>query len=732
MASFIRRIGAYAHRHRYAVVGVWLVVLVASVACGILLSGKMTSSFEIKGQESSAALHRIDSEFGRGGTNASAKVVFEATNAGTVTAANTITRIDAIVNDLRALPGVLSASDPFASTSPTVSPDRVAAYSSLMYKAASGDVTDDQRAALLSAVKSSGSADLTVEVTGSAVKTPVEVLGPTEVIGLVVALLILALTYGSLTAAGMNLLTALVGVGIGAASILTVSGFTQLQTTTPILAVMLGLAVGIDYALLIINRFRIELRSRTTVADAVANAVGTGGSAVVVAGTTVVIALAGLSLVGIPFLTQMGLAAAGTIILAVLIALTLVPAVLGFVGERALSKRAVAERDRVDHATDSADPASGVPSRASGRFYERWVSLVTRHPWPTLVSVVLVLIILAVPVLSLRTSLVNIADPASTQGRAEAAISSHYGPGFNSPLLVLVEGDRASDAASDVATTVKTLDDVRTVGAPTANGDGRAAIIRVIPKSAPSSQATADLVSTIRNADHSDTNVSVSVTGETAVSVDVGAKLSSTFPIYLILVVGLALILLILVFRSILVPVIGVIGFLLTIGVSFGATVAVFQWGWLSDFFGVSAVGPLKSLMPVLVVGILFGLAMDYQVFLVSSMHEAHTRGLDAKESIRSGFRTVAPVVVAAAVIMFGVFAGFIPSNEPIIKVLAFALTVGVAIDALVVRMVLIPAAMAVLGSAAWALPGWLRWIPAVNVEGSSPAQSPGLRPVGD
>src|SRR3954468_4139306 len=428
MAVLLSRLGAAAHRHRLAVVAVWLLVLVGGGVAAATLAGETATSFSIPGQESTTALERIDQEFGSGG-GTSARVVLQAPAGQTLTTPENAAAVQQVVTALGDLPGVSSASNPLDPAQPAVNRDQTTGFSTVSYDVPNGGVTPDEQEALLTAVDHARDTGLTVEVTGDAVQEVPAVGGPAEIGGGVVALVVLAVTYGSLLAAGMNLLTATVGVGIGVLGITIATGFTDLSSTTPILAAMLGLAVGIDYTLFIVTRFRQELRSGADVAPAVATAVGTAGSAVLTAGLTVVIALVGLAVVGIPFLTQMGIAAAATIVVAVLVALTLVPAVLGFLGTRALPRR---ERRAV---TD-------VPARGRG-FLAGWVTTVTRHRVVTLLLAIVALGVVALPFFSMQATLVQGQDEDSTQGRPEQLLADGFGPGFNGPLTVLFQGDRA-------------------------------------------------------------------------------------------------------------------------------------------------------------------------------------------------------------------------------------------------------------------------------------------------
>ncbi|PSL57869.1 RND superfamily putative drug exporter [Saccharothrix carnea] len=706
MARLLYRLGFGAHRRRLVVVLLWLLVLGGTAFGAATLAGTTSGSFSIPGQESTTALDKIGEEFGTGG-GATARVVVQAPAGQQVTSPENAQKLAGLVRELSELPGVTSASNPLDPRAPTVNADQDVAYSTVTYEAEAGDVTEAQRTALFDAARDVNG--LTVEVTGEATQAPPHVGGPAEVIGVVIALLVLAVTYGSLVLAGMNLLTAAVGVGIGALGVTIATGFMDLQSTTPILAAMLGLAVGIDYALFIINRYRQELRRGRDVGDAIGTAVGTAGSAVVTAGLTVVIALAGLAVVGIPFLTQMGVAAALTIVVAVLVAVTLVPAVLGYLGRRVLPRK---QRNApVENAEDAESHDRG--------FFRGWIGGITRNRVVALLLAIAGLGAVSVPVLSMETTLVAAPAADSTQARAEKVLADGFGEGFNGPLIVLFEGDGAAATAAATVPTIQGAGDVALVTPPVPNADGTAAMVTVIPKSGPATQATEQLVTDLRERLADVDGATTYVTGATAVSVDVAVALDEAMPVYLALVVGLALVLLVLVFRSLLVPLVGVLGFLLTIGASLGATVAVFQWGWLADAVNLDGTGPLLSLTPILMVGILFGLAMDYQIFLVSRMHEAHHHGKAPLDAIGTGFRQAAPVVVAAALIMFSVFAGFVPAGEGPMKSIAFALAIGILFDAFVVRMVLVPAALALLGEKAWWLPKWLRRLPALDVEGA-------------
>ncbi|GAA1001862.1 MMPL family transporter [Subtercola frigoramans] len=711
MASLLYRLGLGSFRHRRLVVIIWLAVLAAVGAGSLTLAGTMSDSVSIPGLESTDAQTVLAAEFGPTPDTAAAQVVVEVPSGQKVTDPATVTKLNALVSELGSLPGVATASDPLDSSAPTVSADLRAAYSTVTYAATAANLTSTEKTALSDAVTAASSPEFTVAVQGSA--TDSGGAGLTELIGIVVALVILAITYGSLLMAGVNLVASLIGVGIGSLGISTLSGFVTLSDTTSSLALMLGLAVGIDYALFIMTRFRHELRKGRDLGDAIATTVGTAGSAVVTAGATVVIALAGLAVVGIPFLAEMGFAAAATVVIAVLIAVTLVPAILGFIGFRALPKRIRAGvMAMTPEAVDVDDLQVSFPG-----FFGRLAGLVTRRRWLVLVSGVLALGIIAIPFASMRTTLLPSPSEGTTQAQAQAIMDDHFGPGASGPLIILVDGAGAAERANTISEQAAAMADVSHVGQPVLSGDQNAAIVTVIPKSGPTSVETEQLVRDIRTTFQTGAGPQVSVTGSTAVSVDVSEKLAQALPIYILLIVGLALILLVLVFRSILVPVTAVLGFLLTIAASFGAATAVFEWGWAKDLFGTT-IAPINSVAPIIIVGVLFGLAMDYQVFLVSRIHEAHSKGASPRNAVAHGFHKAAPVVVAAAAIMFSVFGGFFPGGDSTLKPIAFTLATGVLIDAFVVRMLLMPAVITIMGRYAWSLPTWLRWLPELDVEG--------------
>jgi RND superfamily putative drug exporter len=514
----------------------------------------------------------------------------------------------------------------------------------------------------------------------------------------------------------MTLVTALLGVLAGMAGLFIVTAFTDVSSTAPILALMLGLAVGIDYSLFISSRHRSQLGEGMDPEESVARATATAGSAVLFAGATVVIALAGLSVVGVPFLTAMGLAAAATVLTAVLVALTLLPALLGFVGNRVLPRKLRKARKA---------PTAAVHKEGFGF---RWGRLVTRLRVPIVAVGIIGLGFLAIPVKDMQLALPDGASAAAgtNQRAAYDMTAAAFGPGANGPLVVVVQSNDPATSnalAQQVLGKAQGLADVVAAQPAAASQDGTTRLLQVIPKSGPASEETSDLVKNLRSAVKplASGDASIAVTGNTAVGVDVSNKLSDALPTYLLVVIGLSFLLLLLAFRSVLVPLKATLGFVLTIGATFGITVAVFQQGHLAKLVGIDSPGPLVSFLPIIMMGILFGLAMDYEVFIVSRVREEFVHGRHANDATVQGLGHGARVVTAAALIMASVFAGFILVEDPIIKAIGFGLTIGVLIDAFVVRMTLVPAILSLLGDRAWWFPRWLdRITPRVDIEGET------------
>jgi uncharacterized membrane protein YdfJ with MMPL/SSD domain len=718
MATYLHRLGGWAFDNRRKVLLGWLLVLVLVIASASAFSGQFSDKFEVPGTESQRAQDLLHEKYpGAGG--ASARVVYVAPDGEKLTDAENKSAVMESVKRASKAEDVSQVVDPYKAKA--ISKDGRIGYADVIYPMPADVVGDPARDELEKSAEPAKAAGMQVEFGGGLVTD--ESKSSSEQLGIMVGFLVLAITLGSMVAAGLPLLTALIGVGISVGTVTALTGVFELTDTAPTLATMLGLAVGIDYALFILSRHRQNMGDGMDSREAVALAVGTAGSAVVFAGTTVVIALLGLMVVGIPFLTVMGLAAAGAVIVAVLIATTLLPALLGFSGERVTRlNRVLAFRPRGR-------------KRGRDKASVRYARFVTRRRVPVLLACLVLLCTAAVPALHMKLGLPDGGSKAAdnTERKAYDLLSEGFGPGFNGVLTVVVDApgstrEQQKRIANEVTGKLRQLPNVAAVAPPQQNKSGDVTISLVTPKTGPASDETKDLVDYMRKKAEplpEKYGINAYVTGTTALNIDTADTLAAALPKYVAVVVGLALLLLMVVFRSILVPLKAAAGFLLSIAAAMGLVVLVFQDGELADLFGVARPGPIVSFLPVLLIGILFGLAMDYEVFLVSRIREAYVRSGDARESVVTGYGHSGRVVTAAAVIMTGVFAAFLLDPDPVIKSIGLSLAIGVVADAFVVRMTLVPAVMALLGRSAWKLPwGLARIVPDVDIEGERLAGS--------
>ncbi|MFD9499428.1 MMPL family transporter [Streptomyces sp. NPDC060035] len=723
MATLLYKIGRFAFRRRGLTVLLWFLVFGGVGAAASSAPPPPADTFSMPGTESQKAFDLLKEKFPAASADgASARVVVRAPGSEKISDPKAKKDVAALVAGLSKAPQVVRVSDPF--TAGAVSEDGTTAYTIVTYKVAAMEVSDKAHDALLEAVEDARADGLRVEMGGDAVPLEQALDGTAEIIGVGVSALILLVTFGSLVAAGMPLLTAVIGVGIGISAIGALGSTLGLSSTTTTLAMMIGLAVGIDYALFIVSRYRAEMAEGRERDEAAGRAVGTAGSAVVFAGLTVIVALAGLAVVNVPMLTKMGLTAAGTVAIAVLVAVTLVPALLGFAPFKVLPRR---DRRRIAGKSLSKRQRR----RAEKRFARqrpnlgaRWAGFVLRRPVVVLLLGVVSLGAVAVPATRLELGLPGEGTMAAetTQRKAYDMLSESFGPGFNGPLLVTIEADDAKSVGTVVAAKLSDEPGVAQVGSPTANEAGDTAILNVVPDTGPTEGKTEQLVKNLRGdlagvgrADDAE----VLVSGQTAMFIDFSKTLNDALLPYLALVVGLAFLLLILVFRSLLVPLKAALGFLLSVSAALGAVVAIFQWGWFADLMGVDQPGPIMSTLPIFMIGVVFGLAMDYEVFLVTRMREAYVHGESAHQAVVTGFRHGGRVVTAAALIMASVFSGFIMEDNDFVRMIGLGLALAVLFDALVVRMAIIPALFAILGDRAWWLPKWLdRVLPNMDVEG--------------
>ena len=594
-----------------------------------------------------------------------------------------------------------------------VSADGSAALAAVMFSAASLSVPQEIKTAVKAAFLTPAIDGVDIDFSSGIAQGIPNLLGLGEMAGLVIAAIVLLLIVRTVIGAALPIVTALLGVGIGALGALSLAGVVEMVSVTPILGVMLGLAVGIDYALFIINRHRRQLRDGYTVAESIALANGTSGNAVLFAGSTVFIALLALNVTGIPFLGLMGTVGAVSVAIAVVIAITLTPALLSLVGMRILRSSEKA------HLADQVGPAPVTAARAVST--------------PKAIALVLVgiavLAVIAIPSPTLRLGLpLGSADNAdTTQHKAYDLIGQRFGQGANGPLLVVADlpsgttEQQLLDAQVAVARRLAAFDGVVAVAPVGSSADRTVTAFQVLPAEGPSSVSTEQLVTALRAASPLEGGVTIGVAGQTTGNIDISQKLADALPLYLLVVVGLSLLIMVVVFRSLFIPLVATGGFVLSFFAALGGAVAIYQWGWLGGIFGVATPGPILDFLPTILVGILFGLAMDYTLFLVSGMREAYAHGAPAKVAVVLGLRASRAVVMAAAIIMTAVFGGFVLSDSAIIRPIGFALAFGVLVDAFLVRLLIMPALMTLAGDWAWWLPRWLdRLIPNVDVEGAS------------
>lgn len=771
MAKFLFKVGRWSYRKKWWVIACWTMILAAVLGSAGVFQKGFSNDFNIPGTPSYNAAMMIE-DLWPGQPNpvaaASVNIVFQAPEGHTLDEPQNMAAMDTTINYIKenltpisgtemfanpitfdpllkqgVIDGMVSAGLPEetatedANNVGRVSADKTIAYTGFNIDVpTTGDVTDEHRKVINEAIRLGQEGGLRVEANGSGFADPITIKTTSEAIGVIVALMVLIITFGSVVAAGVPILTALPGVGLGMGAILLTTRFVSLNNTTPVLAMMIGLAVGIDYALFILARFRAEKR-RMPWDEAAGMAVGTAGSSIVFAGTTVFVALIALTLVRIPFLSWMGISAAFTVLVAVLVALTLLPAIMGVFGGKVFGWQPAFLRRRQEKLQQP-------EARTLGR---RWVETVHRVPGLFLVGVVIALGLMSTPVLHLNLALPvdAVANKETTQRQASDLMESAFGPGIDAPFLVVVDGHNVNTNAEAlqpfkvdgevpreaaymyIVQQLKTHPDVKHVQIAGLNEDGTGAQLLLTPRTGPTDHATTRLLESLRSqqqAIEEATGVTMGVTGLTPIMQDITTQLEKAMPIYLLVVVGLAIVLLFIVFRSIAVPIVAGLGFLLSVGSAFGVTILVWQdglWGL------VGTPGPLVSFMPIFLIGICFGLAMDYQVFLVTRMREhfvkhgsdEHGAFTPTEASVVEGFTLGARVVTAAALIMIAVFIASIDQPLPFVKVFGFALAFGVLFDAFFVRMTLVPAAMFLLGRATWYMPKWLdRILPTIDIEG--------------
>ena len=777
MAEQLRKLGELMFKLKWWVLGVWVVILAVLGLIATQVGFNTTSDISIPGTQAQQALTRFNELFPDTGAQ-SAKVVVEVPEGKTI--AEYEDEITQLANKISAVNGVTNAITPYVNVA-AVSEDGRIGFITVQMKGEgdSGRLTDETIAGVQNAIDDARNDDLTIAAGGDLVKQEVgEILGVGEVAGLLVAVVVLLVTLGSLIAAGMPLITALIAVGVSMLGLFSLSQAIDLSNTAPVLAVMLGLAVGIDYSLFIINRYRTYVIDGYDIKTAAGKAISTAGNAVIFAAATVVIALAALSVVQIPFMTVMGLAAAATVAIAALVAITLIPALLGIFKMHLFRRKTQKEILK--------QQAKGIIHHEDVSHKTFWYHLgekLVKYRKSFLVGALAVVALLAWPLANLQLGLPTdeTAAPGTSQRQAYDLLAKGFGDGYNGPLLLVVEGiaevsdadrvaaqqqvsviaeqqlamkaaelgvtpqqlqagmtpEQRAAAQSELAKQVEQfaqysklqviadrmgeVNGVDQAQAALVTDNGTKGVIQVTPTTGPSDEETKELVAYFRDADNQAAiakgeNLTFGVTGTTAIQIDINKKLADAMPVYLTVVVGLSFIILMIAFRSILIPVKATLGFLLSVAAMFGALVAVFQWGWLGI---TDAPAPIVSFIPIIAIGILFGLAMDYEFFLVSGMQEAFHYTKKAKQAVVDGFAIGSRVVVAAGLIMVAVFAGFIGNHDSTIQSMGFALAIGILVDAFIVRLTIVPIVMSYMGKAAWWLPKWLdKILPHISIEG--------------
>ena len=709
MSRWLHRIGSYSVNHRRLVVAIWIAVALGAILLNRTVGGEAVDDFEVPGVESQAAKDLLQERF-PDKAGATAMVVFH-TDEGSITDDAWAAGISATIDEVRTLPHVLTVTEPLASAQ-SISADGSTAFAAVQFDADTAEVGRSTLHALFDTAAPAEAAGLQVEF-GGELPTVLkeESTGPAEAIGVIAALIILLLTFHSVASMFLPLATAITGLLTGLSVVGLLSGLIDIPTMAARLGTMIGLGVGIDYALFILSRHRDQVAAGMPIGESIALTNATAGNSVVIAGSTVVVAILGLQLAGIPFVAALGYSAALVVAVAVLVAVTLMPALLGFVGARVVGNCRV-KRNR--------------PPKTGHSSWVRWAHWVAHHPWRSSISATVVLLVLALPVLDMQLGQADAgsAPTDTTHRQAYDLLADGFGPGFNGPLLLAVDlGPDPDPAILDlIGADLATDPGVRAVSPAQLNEAGDTALIPVVPTTKPQDEATSDLVHRLRDTTLPEvtagTEVSVLVGGPTAGFIDQSDKISGRLPWFIAAVVSLSFLLLMIVFRSILVPLKAALLNLLSIGAAYGVVVAVFQWGWGRSLIGLDEAVPIASFVPMMMFAILFGLSMDYEVFILSRIREEYHQGHSNIDSVVEGLGATAKVITAAALIMISVFLGFVVSPDPTVKMMGVGLATAVAVDATIVRMILLPSTMALIGDPNWWLPRWLdRILPRIDVE---------------
>lgn len=715
MAKLLYKLGFWASNHAkmvlFSTVGLFLLVGILVVTLWFDFDDDMS----IPGTSAQNTIELLEDEFPEvGKAGAQIQIVFKAPEGKDLRDEEVQAHITSLVSEVQNLEGVETVYTP--DMLQNYNEDQTIAFAMAIYDVPSKEVTFDQIDELRKTLKVTQEEDVQTELYSSETELyPIELNFVTEIIGIGVAFIILFFTFGSLILAGMPIITAGTGLCIGLLGILLATNFTSISFVCLSLAAMLGLAVGIDYALFIVSRFRQEYAKGYSIQQSIAISNGTAGTAVLFAGVTVIIALVGLSVPKIPFLSMMGYTAALTVLLAIVVAVVVVPAILMLLGHK-ITPAVNRKKTRAEKVTDRV--------KLSGKFMNGWAKALNKMPIVFAIVGIGLLCMIAIPFFHMELGLPDDSfyEEGSDQRDSYDLLKEAYGEGYHASLVVVAKAEGNGDVVSKLEmlqSKLMSMDAVDHITNVVPKESGEMAVITLNPKMGPNSQATIDLVHEIRNSDIE--GMELNVTGTTAMNIDISEKLSDALPVFAALIVGLAFIIFMVVFRSILVPLKAVLGFVLSLGATLGFVTWIIQDGNFYEVFGFATSSPVLNFLPILSVGILFGLAMDYEIFLVSRMSEEYTRSNNARKAVMAGIRESGGVVTAAGLIMVAVFGGFMMAPDPMTKVIGLALTFGVIFDAFIVRMMIVPAVMLLMGKAAWYMPKWLdKILPNIDIEGES------------
>lgn len=716
MAKLLYKLGYFATRKAKLVIAAAIALLLAVGAIALVLGINFDDDMSIPGTPAQETIEMLEEEFPEvGKAGAQLQVVVKAPEGKTLLEPEMQQLIGELAAEIMELDGVEMVVTP--DMLQNYNADQTIAYLMAIYDVPSKEVTFDQVDEIRATFDITEDAGMQTELYSSETEIyPIEIHFLTEVIGIGIAFVVLFFTFGSLILAGMPIITASIGLVIGLIGIVIASNFASIAFVCISLAAMLGLAVGIDYGLFIISRFRQEYAKGYSIQQSIAIANGTAGTAVVFAGLTVIIALVGLAIPQIPFLTMMGLSAAVTVLLAIFIAILVVPAALYLFGDNITPpverKKTAAERftDRV---------------KLSGKFMQGWAKLLNKMPAVVAIVCIAFLVIVTMPFFHMELGLPDDSfyEEGTDQRDSYDLLKEAYGEGVHASLVVVAE---ATEKDGEVLSKLEQLqgdimgmENVQMITNVVPKESGDMAVITLNPTTGPNAEETIELVHQLRDAKYD--GMKLHVTGTTAMNIDISEKLSDALPVFAALIIGLAFIIFMVVFRSLLVPLKAVLGFVLSLGATLGFVTWVVQDGNFYELFGFATSSPVLNFLPIITIGILFGLAMDYEVFLVSRMREEYTHTGDARKAVLAGIRDSGGVVTAAGLIMVAVFAGFMMAPDPMTKIIGLALTFGVIFDAFIVRMMIVPAVMLLLGKSAWYMPKWLnRILPNVDIEGES------------